>query len=428
MLELFELFYQSSGVCTDTRSIENGSLFIALIGENFNGNNFVDHAIEKGAKYAITSDASKANGTAIFYVDDTLVFLQQLALYHRRRFSIPVVGITGSNGKTTSKELIASVLCEKYNVLFTSGNLNNHIGVPLTLLKMNQSHEIAIIEMGANKPGDIKELVEIAEPTHGIITNIGKAHLEGFGSVEGVVKTKTELYNFIKDTNGLLVYNSDDEVLTRNVAAYSPVYTYSSTEKSNVNGTLNALTPFVHFSWSSGDYSSEVITTQLVGKYNFYNFLAAISFGKLFDVPNEKMNDALKKYKPTNNRSQVEETPKNTVILDAYNANPTSVASALESFDLIEHTAKVVVLGDMLELGNESDQEHHKIIDYLLTKNWDVILVGPIYKRNAINTKFSCYNTTDELNEYLHKNSYLNRLILVKGSRGIKLEAVMEML
>ena len=428
MENLYQLYKKSSGVSTDSRAIQKDSLFIALKGENFDGNNYVKEAINDGAKYAITSDKNLSDDRTIFYVPNTLLFLQELANHHRKQFDIPIIGITGSNGKTTTKELIAAVLSSTFNVLFTKGNLNNHIGVPLTLLNLNDSHEIAIIEMGANKPGDIKELVEIAEPTHGIITNIGRAHLEGFGSLEGVIRTKTELYEFVKHTNGKLFYNSEDEILSQKIGNYSHTSTYSSEGNGIINGTLLALTPFVEFSWSSPTFQSERIQTQLVGKYNFYNFLAAVCIGVEFNVSNENISKALQSYTPTNNRSQIEKTATNTLILDAYNANPTSVQSALDSFDIIENEHKTVILGDMLELGKDSDAEHLKIIAYLSPKKWNKFLVGPLYKNLVQDSSFIAFDNTDELKLYLEHHPLTNQLILIKGSRGIKLETVVQSL
>jgi len=428
MEKLYRLFKQSSGVCTDTRKIVKDSMFIALKGENFDGNTFVKEALKAGAKYAISNVKLNADNQHVFYVEDTLIFLQQLAQYHRTEFKIPVIGITGSNGKTTTKELIAAVLSKKYNVLFTQGNLNNHIGVPLTLLNLNESHNIAIIEMGANKSGDIKELARIAKPTHGIITNIGRAHLEGFGSLQGVINTKSELYKYVKSEKGKLFYNIDDATLIKQIDNYTNTSTYSGEQSGNVNGELVALTPFVEFKWEIPNYKSEVIKTKLVGKYNFYNFLAAISFGLEFGVSPENINHALEEYTPTNNRSQIEKTKHNTLILDAYNANPTSVQSALESFELIDHDNKTVILGDMLELGKESTIEHEKIIAYLADKNCRKILVGSIYNHLTSPNDILKFNTAEELKIYLKSNSIKDSLILIKGSRGIKLETVVELL
>jgi UDP-N-acetylmuramoyl-tripeptide--D-alanyl-D-alanine ligase len=353
--------------------------------------------------------------------------LQQLANYHRKQFNIPIIGITGSNGKTTTKELIAAVLKEKHNIHYTQGNLNNHIGVPLTLLTLEKKHEIAIIEMGANKPGDIKELVEIAEPTHGIITNIGRAHLEGFGSLEGVINTKTEMYRFIVDKGGKLLYNLDDKVLSDHLIGYKNTGNYSGIDNGEVNGKLINLTPFVEFKWSTANYTSPILSTKLVGQYNFYNFLAAVRFGLEFDVDPSLINQAIENYTPNNNRSQVEKTAKNTLILDAYNANPTSMRSALESFEQIQHDKKAVILGDMLELGHESQGEHQAIIDYISRQDWLKIIVGKEFSKTEMRN-IHHFQNVEKLGLYLETHPLNDALILIKGSRGIQLERIVDKL
>jgi len=424
MEKLFELFYQSSGVCTDTRNIKKDALFIALKGSNFNGNTFAVDAINQGAKFAIVDEELYSDENQIFFVPNSLEFLQCLANFHRRKFNIPVIGITGSNGKTTSKELINCVLSQKYNTLYTIGNLNNHIGVPLTILTIDETHDMAIIEMGANKPGDIQELVEIAEPNYGIITNIGKAHLEGFKSLEGVVKTKTELFNFLENTNGLVIYNSDDEIISNQCEKYSNNFSYGKNPNAQVTGELIQLNPFVVFKWDHSNYSSPEIKTKLVGSYNFYNFLAAISFGVHFNVSNEQINNAIESYTPTNNRSQVIETDKNVVIIDCYNANPSSMLCALESFVDNIQPNKIAILGDMLELGSESISEHQKILNFCTEYNLTYITVGKIFKE--IN---DCgFDNISELDSYLSTNQLENKSILLKGSRGISLEKIIPML
>jgi UDP-N-acetylmuramoyl-tripeptide--D-alanyl-D-alanine ligase len=427
MEKLYALFLASSGVCTDTRKIEPNCLFIALKGENFNGNSFAEESLKLGAKCAVVDEKEYQTNANIILVDDTLKFLQELAVFHRRKFSIPVIGITGSNGKTSTKELIASVIQTKYNTLFTLGNLNNHIGVPLTVLKMKKEHEIAIIEMGANKHKDIEELAAIAEPTHGIITNIGKAHLEGFGSVEGVIKTKKELYESVESRKGTLVYNSDDEILVSVLPSSTTNYTYSQKDESAfVKGELRELNPFVNLSWKTKDYQSPRISTKMVGEYNFYNFLAAISFGVLFDVPYENINQALSDYTPSNNRSQVQKTGRNTLIVDCYNANPTSMSSALKSFKMMEAPSKFAILGDMRELGEEEIIEHQKIIDLLEDFELQAILVGPIF--NQMESDFLSFPSYEELNEYLSAETPSHSMILLKDSRGIQLEKAIDLL
>ena len=418
MENLFHLFYECDCVCTDTRSIINNSFYVALKGANFNGNEFAKEALSKGAKFAIVDEDAYADNDRIFYVIDSLLFLQKLANHHRRRFNFPVIGITGSNGKTTSKELINAVLSQSYNTLCTKGNLNNHIGVPLTLLMLNDQHEIAIIEMGANKPEDIKELAEIAEPTYGIITNIGKAHLEGFKTIEGVIKTKTELYDNLEKSNGKIIYNYDDEIIANQRFRNVDCFSYGKSQNAEVIGELIELNPFVKLNWKTSNYSSESIQTNLVGSYNFYNFLTAITFGVLFNVPNEKINKAITDYVPTNNRSQVLQTEKNTLIVDCYNANPSSMLSALESFISNTQSNKLAIIGDMLELGEESRIEHAKILDFCLNNKLNFTTIGPIFKE--INPKG--YASVSDFENVIDFNPLNNFSILLKGSRGIALE------
>lgn len=425
MEKLFELFYECTSICTDTRNIQPNSLFVALKGDYFNGNEFAVKAIESGAKYAIVDEVKFANNTQIFSVTDSLIFLQKLANYHRNKFDIPVIGITGSNGKTSTKELINAVLSKKYNTLCTIGNLNNHIGVPLTLLRLTKEHQIGIIEMGANKPGDIAELCDIAEPTHGIITNIGKAHLEGFINFEGVLKTKTELYASIQQKNGVLFACMDDVVLMNACKNYPlPLITFGSDADALIVGELNYLDPFVHFSWHNHDYYSPTLHTILVGKYNFNNFIAAIAFGNIFQVNPEDINSAIEGYIPQNNRSQVSKTEKNTVIVDCYNANPSSMKSALESFVEINQDGKMAILGDMLELGSEGISEHQEILTFCEENNVRYITVGPIFK--TLNAQG--FSRTQDLIDHWSSIALENNLILLKGSRGIALEKLLPLL
>ncbi len=337
--DLHQLFLKTSGVSTDTRKIIPNSMFFALKGENFNANEFAFEALEKGCRYAIIDEKKYEIEGKTILVEDVLKTLQSLANYHRKTFSIPIIGITGSNGKTTTKELIGEVLKQKFNTLITSGNLNNHIGVPLTLLQLKNNHEIAVIEMGANKLGDIKELSEICEPTHGIITNIGSAHIEGFGSLAGVIKTKSELYENIERSKGILFFNDDDEILKKVIPNHIEKHSYGM-KNGELRGEVVELNPFLCFSWQFKDYHSPVINSHLVGKYNLFNFLAAIRMGCFFGVENEKINHALGNYKPSNNRSQVTKTERNDLIVDCYNANPTSMINALESFVAIRSEKK----------------------------------------------------------------------------------------
>ena len=419
--EIYNLFYETSGISTDTRKIQKDSLFICLKGDNFNGNTFALKALDAGAKYVIIDEENYKSNDKTILVDDALLFLQNLANYHRNKYSIPVIGITGSNGKTSSKELIKTVLSKKYNVLATEGNLNNHIGVPLTLLNIKEEHEIAIIEMGANKFKDIEELCNIAQPNFGIITNIGKAHLEGFINFEGVLKTKLELYQAVKNNKGELIINIEDKNLMNNIPKDVKYLSYGHSRNADIKGKLINLSPFVEMEWSNENYKSPKISTQMIGKYNFDNFLAAIAFGVRFEVSNEKINEAISEFKPTNNRSQVKKTDNNTIIMDCYNANPSSMQSALESFAMIEHPNKIIILGDMLELGLESEQEHVNILHLVKKLKLNGFLIGPIFSKKHID-ECEHFNSTKEGIEFFTNNKIKNALILLKGSRGIGLE------
>jgi UDP-N-acetylmuramoyl-tripeptide--D-alanyl-D-alanine ligase len=385
-------------------------------------------ALRLGAKYVIADNPEYALDSRIFLVDDALSYLQKLANYHRKKFDIPVIGITGSNGKTTSKELINAVLSAQYNTLATIGNLNNHIGVPLTLLRLNNNHEIAIIEMGANKPHDIKELCDIAQPNMGIITNIGKAHLEGFGSFEGVLNTKKELFDAVNEVDGLIIYNDDDEVLCENIPNTIRSKSYGIKSTNYVSGELIALNPFAKLKWKHENYCSPMIETQMIGKYNFYNFLAAISFGVHFNISPERINSAISNYEPTNKRSQVVKTTHNTLILDCYNANPTSMKSAIDSFALIEYPDKLAIIGDMLELGDESVTEHKNVLELLLKLDIPTITTGPIFKQISDKHTIHSELNVNELAEFIKNNKIKDKLILIKGSRGIGLEALEKVL
>ena len=422
MKELFELFYGTSGVCTDTRKIEKNCLFICLKGDNFNGNTFAENAVKAGAKYVFVDEISYQTNESIFLVENCLLFLQNLAFFHRSKFDIPVIGITGSNGKTSTKELINCVLSQKYNVLSTIGNLNNHIGVPLTLLRLNESHQIALIEIGANKFKDIAELCAIAKPTLGIITNIGKAHLEGFKDFNGVLTTKKELYTSVSDQKGIIIYNQDDSILLENKPEGVEDYGYGTQLNSFVHGKLIGLSPYIEMTWGHKDYNSPVIQTQTIGKYNFYNFLAAITFGVILDVPNEMINRAIQEYAPDNNRSQVKITKENTLILDCYNANPSSMLSALESFELHIKKEKIFILGDMLELGEESNKEHQQIATFAEKAGLQGYTVGPLFQAIHSPSFIKQFLTKQDALNYFSKFPLTNNIILLKGSRGIGLE------
>ncbi len=420
---LFQPFYESSGICTDTRAITKDCLFICIKGERFDGNTFAEEALKQGASHVIVDNPEYFTQKGrMTLVENSVHYLQSLANYHRQQFDIPIIGITGSNGKTTTKELINAVLSKKYNVLATEGNLNNHLGVPFTLLRLKKEHEIAIIEMGANRFGDIKELCEIAEPNYGIITNIGKAHLEGFKSFEGVLKTKKELYDSLERSGGKVIFNLDDEVLNGVVPGKSRFLSYGTEKKADVRGKITQLTPFVEMQWEHQDFQSPPLLTQLVGKYNFYNFLAAITFGVAFDIPNDSISQAIQEYTPTNNRSQVKKTASNTLIMDCYNANPTSMQSALESFAMNSHPNKLFILGDMKELGEDSAMEHLKVIRQLEQLGLLGYTVGEEFEKIESHNILASFATTSEMLNYLQGTPVSDRLILLKGSRSVGLE------
>lgn len=421
--KLHQLFTDSSGICTDTRVLKKNQLFFAIKGENFNGNLFAEKALELGASYVIVDDATLRTESRMIFVEDVLKTLQDLSQFHRQQFDIPVIGITGSNGKTTSKELLNAVLSEKYNVLYTEGNLNNHLGVPFTLLRMHSGHNIAIIEMGANKPGDIKELADIAMPTHGVITNIGKAHIEGFGSIEGVVATKSELYQKIATLKGELFVNIADKVLVDNIPEGTKVTGYGK-ESNHVEGCIEAADPYIAFTWRKGQYQSPRINSNLVGEYNLTNYLLAICIGDYFGLEHADINRGISNYRPTNNRSQVTKTKRNTLIVDCYNANPTSMESAIDSFKAISGANKLMILGDMLELGHIKNQEHQAIIDKILAESLDTILVGGIFQ--SLSKAAKVFETVEELMTKMELNNIKGKTILLKGSRGIGLEKLIE--
>lgn len=425
--ELYSLFLSSTGPETDTRKITPGCLFFCLKGINFDGNQFAAQAIEKGAAAVVIDNPKYAIDGKTKLVEDVLSTLQQLAKHHRRQFEIPVIGITGSNGKTTSKELIGAVLETQLNVHYTHGNLNNHIGVPLTLLKLRKEHAIAVIEMGANKPGNIKELAEIAEPTHGIITNIGRAHLEGFKNLEGVIRTKSELYDFIQSVNGELFIHSDDAILTNALPASVRTHTYGN--NGEVSGELVKLNPFVEMTWKFGEYASPLLTTRLVGQYNFINFLAAIRIGLHFGVSPENCNRAIEGYTPSNNRSQVTKTKRNTLIVDCYNANPTSMRSAIDSFALIDHYPKVFILGDMREMGADAEMVHEEIVQLTIAHRLSGFFVGEEFlKWKHMHPQALFLKSTGPLMSHLEQSPPEGLLILLKGSRGVQLENLLPLL
>ena len=426
--QLYQHFAVCTSVTTDSRNCPEGSLFFALKGENFDGNKFAFSSLEQGCRYAVIDDPQYAIDGRFLVVDNCLEALQQLAKEHRRRLKTSIIGITGTNGKTTTKELIASVLSEKFNTLYTQGNLNNHIGVPLTLLGLRPEHEMAVVEMGANHPGEIRTLVNIACPDFGIITNVGKAHLEGFGSFEGVIRTKGELYDYIRDNGGSLFVNLDNQILN-DLSEDIPRFGYSlKSESALISGRIIAGGAFLQLVWKvSGESKEYAVKTSLIGEYNAENVLAAICIGLHFGVAPEQINRALEEYQPTNNRSQFKKTAKNELIIDAYNANPTSMNASINNFRHMNAIKKAVILGDMFELGDQSDEEHAKIVSLLKECNFDkVILVGDRFA--AIPSNFIKIADTPSLIEYIGQEPIEGYTVLVKGSHGMRLDKCVDQL
>lgn len=412
-------------VTTDSRNCPEGSMFIALKGETFNGNAFAAQALKQGCRYAVI-DESEYAGEGTILVDNCLQALQQLANYHRRQLKTPVIGITGTNGKTTTKELISTVLSRKFNTLYTEGNFNNHIGVPLTLLRLTKEHEMAVVEMGANHPGEIKTLVHIAEPDYGIITNVGKAHLQGFGSFEGVIRTKGELYDFLRAKGGATIFIQNENPYLNGIAEGLTCVRYGQTAGLYVSGELISCSPFLSFRWTAEGVSHEV-NTHLIGSYNLDNMLAAAAIGRYFGVSDDDISSALASYLPHNNRSQLKETADNKLIVDAYNANPTSMMAALKNFRQIEAPHKMVILGDMKELGEASREEHQKVVDYLKECGFDrVVLVGPEFA--AATHSYQTFQHVDEVLADIRMHKPQGYYILIKGSNSMKLSQLPECL
>ena len=427
---LYQIFLNCGTVTTDSRNCPKGSLFIALKGDSFNGNAFAAQALNDGCAYAVIDETghNPKDDERYILVDNCLETLQQLANYHRRQLGTRIIGITGTNGKTTTKELISAVLSQSYHVLYTLGNLNNHIGVPTTLLRLKAEHDLAVIEMGANHPGEIKFLSNIAEPDYGIITNVGKAHLEGFGSFEGVIKTKGELYDFLRKKEGSTVFIHHDNAYLMNIAEGLNLIPYGTEDDLYVNGRITGNSPYLTFEWKAGkDGKSYQVQTQLIGEYNFPNALAAITIGRFFGVEDAKINEALAGYTPQNNRSQLKKTDDNTLIIDAYNANPTSMMAALQNFRNMEVPHKMLILGDMRELGAESAAEHQKIADYLKECAFEKVwLVGDQFA--AAEHSFQTYPNVQEVIKEREADKPKGYTILIKGSNGIKLSSVVDYL
>ena len=423
---LYQLFLQYPQVCTDSRKCHKDSIFFALKGENFNGNAFAAKALEAGCAYAIIDELQHdtKDDNRLILVKNVQKTLQDLANYHRKQLGTKIIGITGTNGKTTTKELVATVLQQKHHVLYTEGNLNNSIGVPLTLLRLKPEHNIAIVEMGASHPGDINELVEIAEPDYGIITNVGMAHLQGFGSLEGVINTKGELYEYLRSKKDSLVFiNRDNELLTNIARGLTSIY-YGGSEKETglVSGKVIDCTPYLHFQWKTTDGVWQDVQTNLIGSYNIDNMLAAATIGLHFGVKPEEINLALSEYIPQNNRSQLEHTEYNHLIIDAYNANPTSMTAALKNFCEMNVSSKMVILGDMKELGECSLEEHKRIVKILSNSSFDKVwLVGNEFSKIPTPPTFVKFNDVEQVNTTIQKEGIKGFYILIKGSNSMKL-------
>ncbi len=421
---LHQLFLESRGVATDTRAIKTNQLFFALRGDNFNGNIFAEKALSKGAGYAIIDEELNKRNERYILVEDVLDTLQKLSTYHREFLNIPILAITGSNGKTTSKELIHAVLKKKFQTVATVGNLNNHIGVPLTLLSMNSKTEFGIVEMGANHAREIEKLCEIARPNFGYITNFGKAHLEGFGSIEGVILAKSELYNYLKSNNGKLFLNIDDPIQKKQTS-YNDIFTFG--ESVNADVVINYDN---HNTLAEVHYKQFKIKSQLTGAYNAINIAASICVGVYFKISLDSIQKAIIGYLPKNNRSQIVKLGSNTLLMDAYNANPTSMKAALESFKANPAENKIVILGDMFELGVNAAEEHQNIVNYLESINvLHAYLVGDnFYKTSSLSHKITKLKLFSDLQFSLETTEFNNSYILIKGSRGMALERVLDVL
>ncbi|GMN10996.1 UDP-N-acetylmuramoyl-tripeptide--D-alanyl-D-alanine ligase [Croceitalea sp. MTPC9] len=420
--KLHELFLQFPNISTDTRKVSKDCLFFALKGPNFNGNTFAEDALKKGAAYAIIDEEEHMASDKLILVDNVLVTLQKLAVFHRNYSKAKVISLTGSNGKTTTKELINAVLSKKYRTIATKGNLNNHIGVPLTLLSIKEETEIAIVEMGANHQGEIAFLSGLAQPDFGYITNFGKAHLEGFGGVQGVIKGKSELYNYLIENDKHAFFNADDAIQKEKLATYIKKIGFSQNDHQFYTIELTKSAPFVELK-----FEDIFIKTQLIGKYNFPNCCAAVLMGKYFNVPKNDIKQAIEVYQPDNNRSQLLGKNGHKIVLDAYNANPTSMLAALENFNSINTEHKVLFLGDMFELGETSSKEHQAIADVAKKMNFNsVYLIGENFF--TTNTDFQKFRSFDDLEAHLRQINLTKSTILIKGSRGMALERTLELL
>lgn len=425
LIDLYDLFIHHPAITIDSRNCPMGSIFFALKGERFDGNRYAGQALAAGCAYAVIDNPEYEEGERTILVDNVLKTLQQLAHHHRKILGIPVIGITGTNGKTTTKELLAAVLSTKFNTLYTEGNLNNQIGVPLTLLRLNHDHEMAVIEMGASHPGDIKELVDIVHPNYGIITNVGRAHLEGFGSFDGVIRTKGELYDYLRHAKGKIFINRENPYL-QPIAKGIEQITYGYDDQAFASGQVVSSAPFLVFNWKQQG-KIHTVETHLIGAYNLDNVLAAVAVGRYFKIPAERISRAIAAYEPTNHRSQLMRTEANVLIIDAYNANPSSMKVALDNFIALPEGPKAVILGDMKELGPDSEALHREVARQIRTAGFDrVFLCGEEFARAG--EPFDTFPSTEALMEELRQRPLRGYHVLIKGSHGMGLERIVELL
>ena len=423
IIDLYDLFIHNPQITTDSRNCPKGSIFFALKGDKFDGNQYAGKALASGCVYAVIDNPDYYIGERTILVDNVLKTLQQLAHHHRKVLGLPIIGITGTNGKTTTKELLAAVLSTKFNLLYTEGNFNNHIGVPLTLLRLTHDHEMAVIEMGASHPGDIKELVDIVHPNYGIITNVGRAHLEGFGSFEGVIRTKGELYDYIRRSKGKIFIKKENEYL-QSIAKGIEQITYGNGDDAFASGQVVSCDPFLVFNWKQQG-KLHTVETHIIGSYNLDNVLAAVAVGRFFKIPAERISRAIAAYEPTNNRSQFKKTDNNELIIDAYNANPSSMKVALDNFITIQ--PKAIILGDMRELGPTSDELHAEVVAQIKKGQFDkVFLCGEHFSK--VGKEFSPFATTEAMVEELRKQPLKGYHILIKGSHSMGLEKLADIL
>ena len=425
IIDLYDLFIHNPQITTDSRNCPKGSIFFALKGDKFDGNQYAGKALASGCVYAVIDNPDYYIGERTILVDNVLKTLQQLAHHHRKVLGLPIIGITGTNGKTTTKELLAAVLSTKFNLLYTEGNFNNHIGVPLTLLRLTHDHEMAVIEMGASHPGDIKELVDIVHPNYGIITNVGRAHLEGFGSFEGVIRTKGELYDYIRRSKGKIFIKKENEYL-QSIAKGIEQITYGNGDDAFASGQVVSCDPFLVFNWKQQG-KLHTVETHMIGSYNLENVLAAVAVGRFFKLPAERISRAIAAYEPTNNRSQFKKTENNELIIDAYNANPSSMKVALDNFITMPVQPKAIILGDMRELGPTSDELHAEVVEQIKKGQFDkVFLCGEHFSK--VGKEFSPFATTEAMVEELRKQPLKGYHILIKGSHSMGLEKLADIL